>query len=117
MIERAAPYLDPRDPGRCVVGFCAAQAQAVADITNAPPPGWQDWGFQDWDAWFGRINGVFLVDLERLRVMQWPMYRVSPLTVPVDLSAMPRRLVSVEELVANDPAPRGPDIARLLGED
>ena len=113
LISQAAPYLDARDPGRSAVGFCAAHPQAVADIADAPPPGWQDWGFQQWDAWFGRINGVFLVDLERLRVVQWPMYRVSSLAVPVDLSALPRRLVPVEELIANDPGARGPGVAAL----
>lgn len=114
LIEQAAPYLDPRDPGRSAVGFCAAHPQAVADIHDAPPAGWETWGFQRWDEWFGRINGVFLVDLERLRVVQWPMYRVSSLAVPVDLSGVPGRLVPIEELVARDPGPRGPGVRALL---
>jgi len=114
LIARAAPYLDARDPGRSAVGFCAAHPQAVADITDAPPPGWQGWGFQQWDAWFGRINGVFLVDLERLRVVQWPMYRVSRAILPIDLSRIPGRLLPIERIVANDPGPRGPGVDSLL---
>ncbi len=102
LIERAAAYLDPRDPGRSAVGFCAAHPQAVADITTPPPKGWENWAFQQWDDWFGRINGVFLVDLQRLKVVQWPMYRVSMAHVPCDLSGVPRRLVPIEDLVAND---------------
>ncbi len=109
MIEEAGPYLDPRNPGRSAVGFCAAHPQAVADITAPPPNGWQDWGFQKWDEWFGRINGVFLVDLERLRVVQWPMYRVSRVIVPCDLSRVPGRLKPVDELVE----PEDPPLAKV----
>lgn len=116
LIEMAAPYLDPRDPGRSAVGFCAAHPQSVADITAAPPKGWENWTFQQWDDWFGRINGVFLVDLKALRVTQWPMYRVSAAHVPCDLSGMPGRLVPIEDLVANDPGPRGPGVKALLDE-
>ena len=100
LISEAAPWLDPRDPGRCVVGFCAAHPTLVGDITNAPPEGWQDWGFARWDDWFGRINGVFLVDLMQLRVIQYPLYSCGKQVVRCDLSALPRRLVPVAEWLA-----------------
>ncbi|NER85332.1 MAG: hypothetical protein F6K42_38720 [Leptolyngbya sp. SIO1D8] len=119
LLEMAAPYLDPRDPGRSAVGFCAAHPQSVSDITAAPPKGWEDWKFQQWDEWFGRINGVFLVDLQTLRVVQWPMYRTSRAHVPCDLSNVPGRLVPIEELVANDPGharPTGPGVQALLDD-
>ena len=96
LLSEAAPYLHPRDPGRCVVGFCNAHPAAVDDITNAPPAGWQNWGFWDWDNWFGRINGVFLVDLRQLQVIQYPLYSCSAHKVACDLSAIPGRLVPVE---------------------
>jgi len=102
LIEIAAPYLDPRDPGRSAVGFCAAHPQSVADITAPPPAGWQAWTFQQWDGWFGRINGVFLVDLRALRVVQWPMYRTSQAHVRCDLSRLPGRLVPIEDRTAHD---------------
>ncbi len=97
LISEAAPYLDARDPGRCVVGFCVCHPQAVSDVLAPPPPGWQDWTFYQWDEWFGRINGVFLVDLLKLRVTQFPLYSCSPNIVPCDLSSLPGRLMPVEE--------------------
>tara|TARA_R110000868_G_scaffold58025_12_gene179023 strand:- start:4179 stop:4583 length:405 start_codon:yes stop_codon:yes gene_type:complete len=97
LISEAAPYYTPRDPGRSAVGFCACHPKMVEDMTGPPPKGWQNWRFQDWDEWFGRINGVFLVDLERLRVVQYPLYSCGSQVVRCDLSAMPHRLVPVEE--------------------
>jgi hypothetical protein len=97
LISEAAPYLDPRQPGRCVVGFCLCHPDAVEDITAPPPPGWENWRFADWDGWFGRINGVFLVDLKQLRVVQYPLYSCGSQVVRCDLSGLPRRLVPVEE--------------------
>lgn len=97
LLSEAAPWLDPKHPGRCVVGFCGAHPQAVSDITNAPPRGWENWGFWEWDNWFGRINGVFLVDLRALKVKQYPLYSCGPVTVPCDLSGLPGRLVAVED--------------------
>lgn len=97
LISEAAPYLSPRNPGRSAVGFCACHPSAVDDITNAPPKGWEDWKFQQWDDWFGRINGVFLVDLLKLQVVQYPLYSCGSQVVRCDLSEMPRRLMPVEE--------------------
>jgi hypothetical protein len=97
LISEAAPYLSPRNPGRSVVGFCACHPDMVDDITAPPPAGWERWRFQDWDNWFGRINGVFLVDLERLRVVQYPLYSCGSQVVHCDLSQFPHRLVAVEE--------------------
>lgn len=116
LIEAAASYLDPRDPGRSAVGFCAAHPQAVADITAPPPKGWENWTFQQWDDWFGRINGVFLVDLQALRVTQWPMYRVSPTHAPCNLSQIPGRLQPIEELIANDTGAAGNRLSALLDD-
>lgn len=97
LISEAAPYLSPRNPGRSVVGFCACHPDMVDDITAPPPADWQNWRFQDWDAWFGRINGVFLVDLERLRVVQYPLYSCGSQIVRCDLTQFPRRLTAVED--------------------
>lgn len=97
LIGEAAPYLDPRNPGRCVVGFCACHPDMVGDIVGPPPAGWETWRFAKWDAWFGRINGVFLVDLKQLRVVQYPLYSCGSQVVRCDLSGLPRRLVPVEE--------------------
>jgi hypothetical protein len=97
LISEAAPYLAPRDPGRSAVGFCACHPDMVDDIVAPPPPGWESWRFQQWDDWFGRINGVFLVDLMSLRVMQYPLYSCAPQIVRCDLTALPHRLVPVEE--------------------
>jgi hypothetical protein len=97
LISEAAPYLDPKAPGRCVVGFCGAHPFAVDDITNAPPPGWQEWTFREWDDWFGRINGVFLVDLAQLQVTQYPLYSCSPHIVRCDLTGLPGRLTPVAD--------------------
>jgi len=97
LISEAAPYLDAQSPGRSVAGFCACHPDAVGDLVNAPPAGWQDWGFWDWDNWFGRINGVFLADLARLKLTQYPLYSCSPQKVQCDFSGLPGRLVPVEE--------------------
>jgi len=97
LITEAAPYLNARAPGKCVVGFCAAHPDLVDDIVGVPDPSWTNWGFWDWDNWFGRINGVFLVDLERLQVIQYPLYRCSSVIVPCDLTAIPGRLLAVED--------------------
>lgn len=97
LIGEAAPYLDPRNPGRCVVGFCACHPDMVSDIVGPPPAGWEAWRFAKWDNWFGRINGVFLVDLKQLRVVQYPLYSCGSQVVRCDLSGLPRRLVPVEE--------------------
>ncbi|WOF73092.1 hypothetical protein QMT40_000718 [Parvibaculaceae bacterium PLY_AMNH_Bact1] len=97
LISEAAPYLDPKVPGRCVVGFCAAHPATVDDVTNAPPPGWETWTFREWDDWFGRINGVFLVDLAQLQVTQYPLYSCSPHIVRCDLSNLPGRLAAVAD--------------------
>ncbi|MDO8289997.1 MAG: hypothetical protein Q7T44_12335 [Parvibaculum sp.] len=97
LISEAAPYLSPKNPGKSVVGFCACHPDAVDDIVAPPPADWQNWRFQQWDAWFGRINGVFLVDLERLRVVQYPLYSCGSQIVRCDLSGLPRRLVAVED--------------------
>jgi hypothetical protein len=67
---------------------------------DARPIGWESWRFQQWDDWFGRINGVFLVDLMSLRVVQYPLYSCAPQVVRCDLSALPHRLVPVEEWLA-----------------
>ena len=97
LISEEAPYLDPNAPGRWVVGLCAAHPSAVDDITNAPPAGWETWTFREWDDWFGRINGVFLVDLAQLQVTQYPLYSCSPHIVRCDLSNLPGRLVPVAD--------------------
>jgi len=97
LISEAAPYLHPKEPGRCVVGFCNAHPSAVDDIVSVPPSDWQNWGFKEWDAWFGRINGVFLVDLAKLIVTQHPLYSCAPHVVRCDLTELPGRLMPVEE--------------------
>ena len=97
LISEAAPYLSPRDPGRSAVGFCACHPSAVDNITNAPPKGWESWKFQQWDDWFGRINGVFLVDLLKLQVVQYPLYSCGSHIVRCNLSELPHRLLPVEE--------------------
>lgn len=97
LISEAAPYLSPRDPGRSAVGFCACHPDIVADIVAPAPAGWESWQFAQWDDWFGRINGVFLVDLMQLRVVQYPLYSCAARVVRCDLSAFPQRLVPVEE--------------------
>tara|TARA_R110002110_G_scaffold6054_1_gene30565 strand:- start:14571 stop:14969 length:399 start_codon:yes stop_codon:yes gene_type:complete len=97
LVSEAAPWLDPRDPGRCAVGFCVAHPDLVGDIVGPPPATWQSWAFAEWDSWFGRINGVFLVDLQLMKVTQYPLYSCAPKIVRCDLSGLPRRLVAVEE--------------------
>ena len=106
LISEAAPWLDPREPGRCVVGFCAAHPDMVGDVTDAPPAGWEKWGFNEWDQWFGRINGVFLVDMKRLRLVQYPLYSCGSQVVPCDLSGLPRRLMPVEEWLEHTAPPK-----------
>ena len=96
LIADAVPYLDKEHPGRSVVGFCARHASEIADLTAPPPGEWVRWQFAEWDAWFGRINGVFLVDLARLRVVQYPLYACAPQAVACDFSALPGRLAPVE---------------------
>jgi len=105
LLSESAPYLDPKNPGKCVVGFCAAHPQAVHDVVNAPPSDWQSWGFTEWDNWFGRINGVFLLDLDRLRLTQYPLYSCAPKVVPCDLTGLPGRLRSVEDWVQGSLTP------------
>lgn len=95
LVSEAASYLDPGHPGRSAVGFCASHPNMIVDLTPPPPKGWQDWQFWDWDNWFGRINGVFLVDLEKLQITQYPLYSCASQTVPCDFSRLPRRLVPV----------------------
>lgn len=101
LVSDAAAHLDPKSPGRSVAGFCAVHPGLVADIVNAPPKGWENWQFKEWDAWFGRINGVFLVDLAHLKVTQYPLYSCSPAIVPCDLTALPGRLRPVAELLTS----------------
>ncbi|MEG9862083.1 MAG: hypothetical protein V6Z81_06225 [Parvularculales bacterium] len=108
LLSEAAPWLDPRDPGKCVVGLCCAHAGLIENICNAPPASWQSWMFRQWDDWFGRINGVFLLDLETLRLIQHPMYRCDGTIVPCDLSAMPRRLQALDS-IENDLRPVNQD--------
>ena len=95
LIESATPFFDREAPGRCVAGFCAVHAHLVEDILPPPPPQWPQWRFADWDAWFGRINGVFLVDLQALRITHYPMYRSAPATPRIDFSKLPGRLKEV----------------------
>jgi hypothetical protein len=96
----AAPRLDRASPGKSAAGFCATFFDLVADLKPPPPPGWRQWGFADWDNWFGRINGVFLVNLTDLSVVQFPMFQTYGREVPCDFSALPGRLSIVEPRVA-----------------
>ena len=100
LLASAAPRLDPNSPGRSVAGFCASFFDLIGDLRPAPPEGWQNWDFARWDDWFGRINGTFLVDLEKLRVVQFPMYQTHGRIVQCDLSDMPGRLSLVRSRVA-----------------
>lgn len=105
LLNESAPYLDPKNPGKCVVGFCAAHPQAIHDVINAPPSTWPSWGFAEWDDWFGRINGVFLLDLDKLRLTQYPLYSCAPTVVPCDLTGLPGRLRPVEEWIGGPLSP------------
>ena len=100
LLTSAAPRLDPLRPGKSVAGFCASFFDLVHDIRSAPPPGWQKWGFADWDDWFGRINGTFLVDLNKFQVVQYPMYQTHGRLVQCDLSDIPGRISLVHSRVA-----------------
>lgn len=95
LIEQAMPFYDRQSPNRCVAAFCATHLHLVEDIIPAPPKDWQEWRFSEWDQWFGRINGVFLVDMQLLKVKHYPMYRSSPVIRPSDFSQLPNRLVAV----------------------
>lgn len=96
LLSVAAPRLDSASPGRSAAGFCAYFFDLVGDMVAPPPEGWQTWGFFEWDQWFGRVHGTFLVDLDALTVTQYPIYRVSPAKVTCDLSAVPGRLRLVD---------------------
>lgn len=100
LLASAAPRLDPQSPGKSVAGFCASFFDLIEDIRPAPPADWQGWTFAHWDDWFGRINGTFLVDLEKFRVVQFPMYQTHGRIVQCDLSDMPGRLSLVRSRVA-----------------
>ncbi len=95
LIESAMPFFERARLGRCVAGFCAVHAHLVEDITAPPPPQWPQWRFMEWDAWFGRINGVFLVNMQRLKITHYPMYRSAPATPQIDFSKLPGRLKEV----------------------
>ena len=95
LLESAMPFFDRENPGRCVAGFCAVHAHLVEDILSPPPPDWRDWRFADWDQWFGRINGVFLVDMKALKITHYPMYRSAPVMPQIDFSKLPGRIKEV----------------------
>ena len=100
LLASASPRLDPQKPGKSVAGFCASFFDLVYDIRSAPSAGWQEWGFAEWDNWFGRINGTFLVDLEQLQVVQYPMYQARGRIVQCDLIGIPGRISLVHSRVA-----------------
>ncbi len=95
LLSEAAGWLDRRSPGRCVAGFCALHAHLVENITPPPPAGWQYWHFADWDNWFGRLHGVFLVDMDNLRLRQYPLWSCGSAEVPCDFSRLRGRLAAV----------------------
>ncbi len=95
LIEEALPLCDRYSPNRSLAAFCAAHLHLVEDIIPAPPKEWQKWRFIEWDAWFGRLNGVFLVDMKQLQIKHYPMYRSSPVIRPSDFSQLPNRLAVV----------------------
>jgi len=92
LLTAASPRFERHSPGKCVAGFCATFLDLVEDLWPAPPDGWQNWTYVEWDTWFGRINGTYLVNLETLKVTQFPMYRTYGNDVPCDLSGVPGRL-------------------------
>ncbi len=100
LLASAAPRLDRNSPGKSVAGFCASFFDLIEDIRPAPTSDWPQWRFTQWDDWFGRINGTYLVDLEKLRVVQFPMYQTHGRIVQCDLSDMPGRLSLVHSRVA-----------------
>jgi hypothetical protein len=95
LIEKAMHLYDRTQPNRCVAAFCATHLHLVEDIVPAPPRDWQSWRFSQWDQWFGRINGVFLVDMKLLKVAHYPMYRSSPVVRQSDFSKLPKRLAII----------------------
>lgn len=95
LIEEAMSFFDRTHPNRCAAGFIATHSHLVEDIIPAPPKDWQSWRTIEWDQWFGRINGVFLVDMELLKIKHYPMYRSSPIIRPSDFSQLPNRLAAV----------------------
>jgi len=97
LIDEAMPFFDSRSPGRCVAGFCAKHAHLVEDILSPPPIHWQSWRFIEWDQWFGRLHGVFLVDMANFNIKHYPLYRSSPIMRKGDFSRLPRRLYAVGE--------------------
>ena len=96
LLSQAAARLDSQSPGRSAAGFCAYYFDLIEDLVPPPPRDWPAWRFFEWDQWFGRVNGTFLVDLDRLSVTQFPIYRVSPADVVCDLSGIPGRLRLVD---------------------
>lgn len=94
LLHKAAPRLDPASPGRCVVGFCAVHQPLVTDLVAPPPVGWDGWGFEEWDAYFGWNNGTYLVDLPQMAVRQYHPVSIHRRgrTVRCDLSRTPRPL-------------------------
>jgi hypothetical protein len=95
LIGAAAELYDAASPGRSAAGFCAVHHPVIGDLTPPPPHGWQAWRWIEWDQWFGRVHGVFLVDLEQLAVTQFAMYRTGPRRVACDFSRMPGRIAMV----------------------
>lgn len=90
----AAARFDSLSPGRSAAGLCAAVPDLVSDLYPPPPHDWPRWGFFEWDMWFGRTNGTFLVDLKARAVTQFPIHRVSPrLVSECDLSRMPGGII------------------------
>ncbi len=94
-IQEAMNLYDKKNPNRCAAAFCACHLHLIDDMYPAPSADWQSWRFQEWDSWFGRLNGVFLVDMKKLQVQHFPMYRSSPVMRPSDFSALPNRLEAV----------------------
>ena len=95
LVEEAMSAYDRQSPNRCVAAFCTLHLHLVEELTPAPPKTWQDWRFIEWDQWFGRLNGVFLVDMTLLKIKHYPMYRSSPVMRPSDFSKLPNRLAAV----------------------
>ena len=96
LIERATHFLDQKYPGRCVAGFCAMHNHLIETITKPPPEDWHLWRQIEWDQWFGRLHGVFLVDMKYLQIAHYPLYRSAPITRKADFSALEGRLRLVD---------------------